>query len=50
MERRRATLMDFYAAGLAAYGGDHQTWGRAVERVASAEPGNAYYEWIIGRD
>lgn len=50
MERRRSTLMDFYASGLAAYGGDRQGWQQAVERVQSAEPTNAYYAWIIGRD
>jgi len=50
IERRRSTLMDFYSAGLAAYGGDRQAWEQAVARVQSAEPGNAYYEWIIGRD
>ncbi len=50
VERRRATLMDFYTAGLAAYGGDQQAWGQAVARVKKAEPGNAYYGWVIGRD
>jgi spermidine synthase len=50
IERRRSTLMDFYAAGLAAYEGDHQAWEQMVARVNSAEPGNTYYEWIIGRD
>ena len=50
IERRRSTLMDFYAAGLAAYGGDRQAWGQTVENVKSAEPENPYYGWIIGRD
>ena len=42
--------MDFYAAALAAYGGDRQGWLRAVQRVQSYEPKNAYYTWVIGRD
>jgi spermidine synthase len=50
VERRRATLMDFYAAGLAAYNGDQQTWGQAMARVKKAEAGNAYYGWVVGRD
>ncbi len=50
IERRRSTLMDFYAAGLAAYGGDRQAWGQTVANVKSAEPENPYYGWIIGRD
>jgi spermidine synthase len=47
---RRTALMDFYAAGLAAYNGDRQTWAQAIDRVKAEEPGNAYYSWIIGRD
>jgi len=50
IETRRTTLMDFYAAALAAYGGDRQGWLRAVQRVQSYEPKNAYYTWVIGRD
>jgi spermidine synthase len=47
---KRKTLMDFYTAGLAAYGGDQGTWSRAIAEVQAAEPANAYYSWIIGRD
>jgi len=50
VQRRRQVLMDFYTAGLAAYGGDEQAWRQAIGGVRSAEPGNAYYNWIIGRD
>jgi spermidine synthase len=50
IESRRSTLMDFYAAGLAAYADDHQAWRLAVQRVESDEPNNAYYRWIVGRD
>jgi spermidine synthase len=49
-EQRRAVLMDFYAAGLAAYDRDEDTWQRSIARVQAAEPGNAYYAWVIGRD
>ncbi|WP_334269439.1 fused MFS/spermidine synthase [Edaphobacter sp. HDX4] len=50
VEQRRAVLMDFYAAGLAAYGRDEAAWRRSIARVQAAEPGNAYYAWVIGRD
>jgi spermidine synthase len=50
VETKRKTLMDFYTAGLAAYGGDRETWGRTITGVQAAEPANAYYSWIIGRD
>jgi len=50
IETERKTLMDFYAAGLAAYGGDRETWSREIAKVQAAEPTNAYYSWIIGRD
>ena len=48
--RRRETLLDFYTAGLAAYGGDRRGWSEAIGHVQSAEPNNPYYQWIIGRD
>jgi spermidine synthase len=50
MQQRRAVLMDFYAAGLTAYGRDEAGWRQAIERVKAAESGNPYYGWIIGRD
>jgi spermidine synthase len=50
IDLRRRTLMDFYAAGLAAYGGDQEAWREAISRALAAEPRNAYYAWIIGRD
>jgi len=46
----RETLLDFYAAGIAAYDGDRQTWGEAITRVQAKDPHNPYYRWIIGRD
>jgi spermidine synthase len=48
--QRRAVLLDFYAAGLAAYDRDETTWRQSIDRVQAADPGNAYYAWVIGRD
>lgn len=50
IQQKHEALMDFYAAGLAAYKGDQQAWGQAIRRVQAAEPGNSYYNWTIGRD
>jgi len=50
VQQRRTVLMDFYAAGLAAYAQDHARWQTAIARVEAAEPENAYYTWVIGRD
>jgi spermidine synthase len=47
---RHGTLMNFYIAGLAAYEGDRETWAEAMGKVQVAEPKNAYYSWIAGRD
>ena len=41
-------LMDFYTAGIAAYSGDREEWGRAIQRVQAADAENPYYHWIIG--
>jgi spermidine synthase len=48
--RRRESLANFYEAGLAAYAGNREAWSKAVAKVKAAEPANAYYSWIIGRD
>jgi spermidine synthase len=50
IKQRRSALFDFYTAGLAAYAGDRNTWEQAIRRVASVDPENAYYQWIIGRE
>ena len=47
---RHGTLMNFYIAGLAAYEGDRETWAKTIAKVQVAEPKNAYYSWIAGRD
>ncbi len=41
IERRRSTLMDFYAAGLAAYGGDRQAWGQTVAKREVSRTGES---------
>lgn len=50
IQKRQQTLTDFYAAGLAAYEGDHKKWEMAINRVQAEEPENAYYSYVIGRD
>ncbi|WP_232296173.1 fused MFS/spermidine synthase [Terriglobus sp. TAA 43] len=50
VKQRQSALFDFYTAGLAAYAGDRTTWEKAIRRVASVDPENAYYQWIIGRE
>ena len=50
IQKRQKTLTDFYAAGLAAYEGNHETWESAIGRVQAEEPENAYYSYVIGRD
>lgn len=50
IEIRQRTLTDFYAAGLAAYDGNRNAWETAIEKVTAAEPRNAYYSYVIGRD
>jgi spermidine synthase len=46
--RHRRNLMDFYAAGIAAYKGDRDGWQQAMQRVQAADAGNSYYDWIAG--
>jgi spermidine synthase len=45
---QRHNLFDFYAAGIAAYNGDRESWGRTINRVVSQDSDNPYYRWIIG--
>jgi hypothetical protein len=45
---RSRILMDFYTAGIAAYSGDRDEWGRAIQRVQAADGDNPYYHWVIG--
>jgi spermidine synthase len=44
----RAGLLRFYEAGLYAYEGDREGWGRSMQRVMAVEPGNPYYSWALG--
>jgi spermidine synthase len=50
IQTRRQALADFYAAGLAAYQGNHEAWEAAIKRVQAEEPENAYFSYVIGRD
>jgi spermidine synthase len=44
----REGLLSFYEAGLAAYAGDREGWGRSIRRVRATEPDNPYYRWALG--
>ena len=48
VSRERATLLDFYAAGIAAYEGDKGRWSEMMRRVLAADAKNPYYEWVTG--
>jgi spermidine synthase len=48
MQLQRDVLFTFYASGLAAYQGDRQRWGSALEQVMRVDSGNPYYRWIAG--
>jgi spermidine synthase len=45
----RENLMAFYAAGIAAYNGDRQTWAHSISRALQYDPDNPYYNWIVNR-
>jgi hypothetical protein len=45
---QRQSLLDFYAAGIAAYNGDREEWAHAMQRVVVADDNNPYYQWIAG--
>ncbi len=47
VSRERATLLDFYAAGIAAYEGDRERWSE-MRRVPAADCNNPYYAWVTG--
>jgi hypothetical protein len=44
------SLLDFYSAGIAAYNGDRDTWGRDVSSALKQHLDNPYYGWAIGKD
>jgi spermidine synthase len=41
-------LFTFYASGLAAYQGDRERWGSALQQVMRVDGSNPYYRWIAG--
>ncbi len=44
----RDALLSFYQAGLSAYQGDREGWGRIMQYVFEIEPNNPYYRWALG--
>lgn len=44
----RDALLSFYQAGLSAYQGDREGWGRIMRYVFEVEPDNPYYRWAVG--
>jgi spermidine synthase len=44
----RDGLTAFYAAGVAAYAGDRDTWKRNIEIVLRVDGENPYYRWVMG--
>jgi spermidine synthase len=46
--RQSESLLDFYAAGIAAYNGDREQWSEAMQRVMAVGDTNPYYRWIAG--
>jgi spermidine synthase len=44
-ERRR--LMDFYQAGLAAYGGEREQWAEKMSKVLAEDGSNPYFSWFL---
>jgi spermidine synthase len=42
------SLLDFYAAGVAAYSGDRAGWEASMRRVTAADGGNPYFGWVSG--
>jgi hypothetical protein len=46
--RQRQGLLDFYAAGIAAYKGDRKQWSESMQRALAEDDNNAYYSWLAG--
>ncbi len=44
----RNVLTEFYAASIAAYNGDRDTWSNAIQKVMTADKHNPYYNWLAG--
>jgi spermidine synthase len=44
----REGLLSFYEAGLYAYEGNRDGWGRSMQRAMSIDPQNPYYRWTLG--
>jgi spermidine synthase len=48
VQGERDSLFAFYAAGIAAYAGDRQTWARSLEQAFKLDRGNPYYRSVVG--
>jgi spermidine synthase len=46
--QQQQSLLDFYAAGIAAYNGDREAWSQSMQKVFAIDSNNAYYRWIAG--
>lgn len=46
--RQRQVLLNFYAAGLAAYNGDREKWSQTIQEVLAIDGNNPYYAWVTG--
>jgi spermidine synthase len=48
IDRQRQVLLNFYAAGLAAYNGDREKWRQTIQEVLAIDGNNPYYAWVTG--
>jgi len=48
IDRQRQVLLNFYAAGLAAYNGDREKWSQTIQEVLAIDGDNPYYAWVTG--
>ena len=47
--KHRTRLLEFYAAGLAAYQQDRNAWAEHIQHVFKVRDGNPYFLWAVGR-
>ncbi len=48
LQGERDSLFAFYAAGIAVYAGDRQTWARSLEQAFKLDRNNPYYRSVVG--
>lgn len=49
IHEERNVLVEFYAAGIAAYSGNRDLWSSAMQKVMAADSANPYFNWIAGK-